>query len=77
MTLPSPGHAAYYGSVGGPIYQKHYQCRGTEEDLSQCDIYNISSHSHTQDAGISCDGMCKLDVTELFTIRESIYKLSV
>ena len=75
-TLPSSGYSYYYyGSVGGPIFQKHFQCRGTEEDLSQCDIYNISSRSHTQDAGIECYGMCKLDVTGALELVPQVPRL--
>ena len=57
-------YTSSYGSSGSVVHQKHFHCRGTEEDLLQCDIYNISSGLHIQDAGISCYGicLCKLDL---------------
>ena len=49
---------AHYGRGGGPIHQKHFQCAGTEQDLSQCDSFNDTTpRTHDEDVGIECYGM--------------------
>ena len=46
-----------YGRGGGPIHQKNFVCGGAEQDLSQCDSYNITTpQSHAYDVGIRCYG---------------------
>ena len=39
------------------MHQKHFQCRGTELDLSQCASYGVTSQQQDQGVGISCFGM--------------------
>ena len=47
-----------YGRGGGPIHQKYFVCGGAEQDLSQCNSYNITTpQSHDYDVGIGCSGM--------------------
>ena len=46
---------AQYGSGGGPIHQKVFQCNGMEQRLSECDIYNDTMmRLHSDDVGIRC-----------------------
>lgn len=60
-TLPSLGYVGYYEYGGNQMHQKHFQCRGIEEDLSQCAVYNLSSYTHTSDAAVTCSGRYYMD----------------
>ena len=51
------GHHVCCGIRGVLIHPKHFQCRGTELELSECDIYNMSSGSNRYGAELSCTGM--------------------
>ena len=51
-----------YGTGGGPLHTKYYECTGNEKRFSECDSYNETiSRTHNDDVGIYCrPGMCKL-----------------
>ena len=45
------------GGSEGPIHQKYFQCRGTEQELSQCDSYDMTSQLRSRYiARIYCKG---------------------
>ena len=42
---------------GSPIHKKYFQCRGTEQELSQCDTYNITLQPHRENVPtLHCNG---------------------
>ena len=51
-------YSAYYGTGSGPILLSNLYCTGSEENLLQCNrnMYGTLSCSHSQDAGVICEG---------------------
>ena len=52
---------AYYGVGSGPIYLTDVSCTGSETSLLQCNSDPILSGgcSHSEDAGVKCEGLAR------------------
>ena len=49
---------AFYNSSSGPIHLDNVQCEGDEESLQNCSLSReIDDCTHSEDAGVSCQGM--------------------
>ncbi|XP_064597469.1 scavenger receptor cysteine-rich type 1 protein M160-like [Liolophura sinensis] len=51
--------SSVFGQGSGRIWLDEVGCRGTEDDITQCDHPNWGSHdcSHSEDVGIRCSGL--------------------
>ena len=46
---------AYYGFGSGPIHLDYVVCSGTEYNLTDCQIGNVTRQSsHSEDVGVKC-----------------------
>ena len=57
-TVATPRTDAYFGAGIGPIYMVDVRCTGSETSLLQCSSDPLLSGgcSHSQDAGVECEG---------------------
>lgn len=54
-------YSAYYGQGTGPILYDNVACNGNENVLQECSHTNIHNCGHYEDAGVSCQGIGKID----------------
>ena len=47
---------AYFGQSGGPVHITNVECFGNESGLLNCSYSNIVTCSHSDDAGVLCQG---------------------
>ena len=54
---------AFYGRGSGLIMLTNVECNGEEKNLFNCNHtgYGVTSCSHSEDAGVTCPGIEKLD----------------
>ena len=67
LGYPTPATAygtAYFGAGTGPIFLDSVGCTGSESSLLACYSDPIASHdcSHSEDAGVHCEGQAMSDL---------------
>ena len=59
---------AHFGAGVGPIYLDAVDCTGSESNLTDCfRSFIVSCSSHSEDAGVRCQGELHLDSTTTYT----------
>ena len=48
---------ASYGEGHGEIFLSNVQCNGSESSILDCPASGAHSCNHSEDAGVSCEGM--------------------
>lgn len=57
--------SAFFGQGTGPIFLDEVQCVGTEDNLLACPSIRMHDCTHSEDAGVRCQGQRKSVVLQI------------
>lgn len=66
-----PAAEVIFGEGTGPIHYDELACSGLEQSINKCNHSNYNDCTHSEDAGVICDGSKIVD-SDLFTMNKII-----